>query len=350
MTTIRRISNSELTTFKQCRRKWDLAWRRGLRPKRESPLGALAIGTNIHAALASYYVPDGQPRTDPQDELELLLREAAAALGRYWGQQGQLVPEGELKILKSEGDLQRIMLEGYIQWLADTGADEHFTVIEPESYVEVRYVTDDDYVIYIIGRLDVRVLINATGELTFLDHKTTASIASLVKWLRLNSRSQFNTYRLLLMLTNKSVANGAIYSMLRKVKRTVRAQPPFFHRELVTFNRHELDAFKQQLDGVLVDMLKVERRLDDMTDAEYAKHHNLFAYPTEGPHCAWCPFRNICPMFDDGSRVEDAIAGNFTAGEALHYYGRDDLQRVTDSTLQPGSRTLDAHPRRIEAG
>jgi len=338
--TIRRISNSEIQTFKQCRRKWWLAWHRGLRPTVESPLGALAIGQNIHAALAEYYVPDGQPRTNPQEALENLLKDAAERLGTYWGSQGKNVPPEQFKILLSEADLQRIMLEGYMQWIEETGADQDFTVIESERYVEVPFALIGELMVYIIGRLDVLAEDAWTGRWMFIDHKTTGSIIESLKGIALNP--QMRMYRLILRLLNPNAntVNMAVYSMLRKVKRTVKANPPFFHREKIVHNPIEIAFFHRQLEGVIHDILSVEEQLtfDDTA-------HHYLAYPTPGAHCRYCPFQRECVMMDDGSRAEDSLASRFTVGEPLHYYGKDDLARV-----QPGSRPVNPHPRRIEAG
>jgi len=342
VTTIRRISNSEVQTFKQCRRKWWLAWYRGLRPTVESPLGALAIGQNLHVALAGWYVPDGQPRTNPQEALENLLKEAAETLGRYWGSQDKNVPPEQLKILLSEADLQRIMLEGYMQWIEETGADQDFTIIESERYVEALFIRLRDVDVWIIGRLDVLAEDHWSKQLVFIDHKTTGSIIESLKGLALNP--QMRMYRLILQLTENREVYLAVYSMIRKVKRTVKANPPFFHREKIPHNRYEIQSFTQQLMGVIYDIIDVEYHLNGVfTNPSVV--HNRNVYPTSGSHCRYCPFQRECLMMDDGSRAEDSLASRFTVGEPLHYYGKDDLARV-----QPGSRPINPRPRRIEAG
>lgn len=339
---IRRVSNSEIQTFKQCRRKWWLAWHRGLRLTVESPLGALAIGQNIHVALGGWYVPDGQPQINPQETLELLLKEAAERLGTYWGSQEKNVPPEELKILLSEADLQRIMLEGYMQWIEETGADQDFTIIESERYVETPFIFQNDVQINIIGRVDVLAEDHWSKQLVFIDHKTTGSILESLKGLALNP--QMRMYRLILQRAENRDVFLAIYSMLRKVKRTVKANPPFFHREKIVHNRHEIESFVQQLIGVIYDIIEVEHHLDDVYSHPNMMH-NRVVYPSPGAHCRYCPFQRECLMLDDGSRAEDSLASRFTVGEPLHYYGRDDLAR-----FQPGSRPVDSHPCRIEAG
>jgi hypothetical protein len=155
---------------------------------------------------------------------------------------------------------------------------------------------------------------------------------------------QMKMYRLLLNLRKPSsnTVNIAVYSMLRKVKRTVKANPPFFHRERIPHNSIEITNFRSQLTGVIMDIIHAGWSLDKNLDP------NLIVYPTPGTGCNFCPFQQECHMMEDGSRAEDSLRDRFTVGEPLHYYGKDDLQRVT--ALQPGARTLDTHPRRIEAG
>ena len=55
MSGIVRLSNSELQTFKDCRRRWWLSYYRRLKPRSQDMTGALAFGTRIHAALDAHY-------------------------------------------------------------------------------------------------------------------------------------------------------------------------------------------------------------------------------------------------------------------------------------------------------
>ena len=57
------VSNSEISTYRQCRRKWWLAYVMRLATKRSSVVGPLPLGSRIHKALELYY-------TDEKDLLE----------------------------------------------------------------------------------------------------------------------------------------------------------------------------------------------------------------------------------------------------------------------------------------
>jgi len=54
-----KIANSELQTFKRCKRKWWLSYYRRLHLRREG-VGALSIGNMVHAPLEAYYATPDQ--------------------------------------------------------------------------------------------------------------------------------------------------------------------------------------------------------------------------------------------------------------------------------------------------
>ena len=56
----RLVSNSEIQTFKQCRRKWWLQWYRGLASRQTEVQGVRSTGTRLHIGLDAYYQPEGQ--------------------------------------------------------------------------------------------------------------------------------------------------------------------------------------------------------------------------------------------------------------------------------------------------
>ena len=49
--------------------------------------------------------------------------------------------------------------------------------------------------------------------------------------------------------------------------------------------------------------------------------HTAYAFANRRDDCEWsCDFVKICPLFDDGSRVEDAIQDMYTERDPLSYY------------------------------
>ena len=303
----RYVSNSELQTFKACRRKWWLAWYRGLRPVRESPTGVRQIGDRLHRALKEHYVPGG-PKTPDHllDALERLIVLDRSAVG-------QLSDEESAKF-DGEADLQRIMLEGYLQWLAETGADSELEVIHSETYLEAA-LDEFEGKVALIGKIDVRVRRTTDGAHLFLDHKSVGDLRSPTLLLPIDE--QMLHYHLLetLGLPDDEHCAGALYNMMRRVKRTGRAQPPFYSRVEVHHNPLSLASFRRRVVGTLMDMDAVRDELDHGTD------HRTVAYPRPSRDCTWaCDFFSVCSMFDDGSRVEDMLTQYFRVADPLEYY------------------------------
>lgn len=307
----RLVSNSEVQTFKQCRRKWWLQWYRGLASKRIEVQGVRNTGTRLHIALAELYQPHDvivRPMLALMDSQVEDLRIFDAGLSDS---------DSREKLL-SDFQLEQIMLEGYLEWLEETGADSDLEVISSETYVEAElpgvYGNTEMPPVKVIGKVDTRVRDRRTGLLKFMDHKSVTSFVIPM----LHQNQQLLHYELLQSLQPGPDArtDGAFYNMLRRVKRTAKAKPPFYKRIEVTHNQHELDAYKNHLIGVVTEMQTVEAALNE--DPEAA---GMLAYPTPHRDCSWkCPFVKECRMFDDGSRVEAALEQFYTTVNPLDYY------------------------------
>lgn len=303
---VARYSNSEVQLFADCRRRWYLTHVLRLRPRHESPVGVRQVGDRLHRALQEYYVPAG-PR-DPRDVLEQLVREDWAALGDH-------VDEETALAFRKDADLERVMLDGYVAWLAETGEDAELTVVEPEAYLEADLPGTD---VRIIGRIDVRVRRTApatSSQRLFLDHKSTGSINQLVRFLPMHP--QVLHYMLLeqLQADEQDPVVGALYNIMRRVKRTASAKPPFYVRVEVHHSPVELLAFRRRLAGAVNEIELIRAQLELTGD------HLRFAYPRPTQDCSWkCPFAQVCPMFDDGSRVEAALDDLFVVGDPHDYY------------------------------
>ena len=106
MSDVIRLSNSELQTFKDCRRKWWLTYYRRLQPKYKDMTGALAFGSRIHAALDAHYA-QGLPLIQAHADLVETDRQLLLADFQDTFQ------------LEQEAEMGRIMLEGYEQWVEE---------------------------------------------------------------------------------------------------------------------------------------------------------------------------------------------------------------------------------------
>jgi hypothetical protein len=315
----RLFSNSEMRTFEECQRRWYLGWYLGLRLRQQSPLGALAIGNRIHRALQAWYTPDGIVPLDPKIALERCITNDWTTLVRTYGEESIEIARFS-KDFNTEANLERAMISGYMEWLEETGADTELSVVSAEMYIEAVLELPPGYPdTKIIGKLDVRLTNRLDGVRRFMDHKTVMDLTTPVRNLPLDV--QMKHYHLLELLNttdNDERCGGAIYNMLRKVKRTAAAKPPFYGRAEVRHNPHTIENYRKHVARTVVTIHDTERLLVNGVD-----HHDVVV-PTPSRDCHWkCPFVAVCSMIDDGSRSEAMLHQLYTKGEPLDYYMKD---------------------------
>ena len=320
---VRRFTNSEIQTFKRCRRKWYFAYYRKLIPVQASFVGVMQIGNRIHKALQYHYgtqIPGSTQHIDASTALEHLIEHDRDAMLEHHIEDDDVVEQFSV-----EADLERVMMRGYLEWLAETGDDANYTIIAAEDYREAQircFVRGVTHYVKIIARLDLRVQRDSDGAILFLDHKTTNSFETLMRALPMNE--QMLWYILIEYISEeKNHVNGALYNMIRRTKRTARAKPPFYARYSVYHNETELLAFLMRTQGVIGSIIEATNGLDMDID------HRLVAYPTPTNDCTWsCPFYTACKLTDDGSYAEGLLRNNFYVGDPLHYYASDDMRII----------------------
>lgn len=297
-----RISNSEIQTFKDCRRKWWLSYYRRLQPMTQQKTGALALGTRIHGALDLYY------------SQEIPLLDAHASLVAL-DKQILIDSYRDTVDLDSEAELGRIMLEGYLEWVTENGIDAELEMISTEEVISMPLF---DGQVELQGKLDMRVRRRGDGVRMFRDFKTVGgSFTEFASLAHMNE--QILTYMLLESAQNKEGerSEGGIFTMLKKVKRTANAKPPFYEQMEVRHNQFSLRTFWNRIHGTIADMLSVRRGLDEGGD------HHYLAYPRPSRDCKWkCQFFAICPLLDDGSAAEQAISEMYAVSDPYGYYNQ----------------------------
>lgn len=318
-----RVSNSELQTFKRCRRKWWLGWYRRLMLQTEDFTSVRAIGTRVHQALSYWYVPEGQKRVDPRDALERVIVEDWTKVARL-AQERRTSDEqlGELAVEFAQAtNLERAMIEGYVQWLEETGADAELRIIASETplvvNVEVDVSKTDVRPAQFIGLLDVRATRITDNVNLFVDHKTVGDLTAPVVTLPQNEQMLHYHLMEFLSLDDSDIrCDGALYNMLRRVKRSQRAKPPFYDRIEVRHNKFELEAYRRRaLAATREIMLTVDR-------LERGEEHLDVVYPSPTPNCRFdCDFFAVCNLFDDGSRgVNDMVNALYRETNPLDRY------------------------------
>ena len=296
-----RISNSEIQTFKDCRRRWWFTYYRRLKPKIQEFTGALALGSRIHEALDRYY-STGQDLLQAHAEL---VKEDIDKLQAEFRDTSKL---------EAEGELGHIMLEGYLEWVEINGIDAELEKISTEEIIE-RPMLDGKVTLQ--GKIDMRVRRKLDGVRMFRDFKTVGgSFADFGSQAQMNE--QILTYMVLEDAQNNEGerSEGGIFTMLRKVKRGQYAKPPFYDQIEVRHNKFTLANFYERLEGTLEDMMRVREALDN------GESHFRHAYPKPSRDCKWkCPFFAVCPLVDDGSAAEAAISDAFEVADPYGYYG-----------------------------
>jgi hypothetical protein len=160
----------------------------------------------------------------------------------------------------------------------------------------------------------------------FRDFKTVGgSFTDFASMAHMNE--QILTYMTLEAAQNKEGerSEGGLFTMLKKVKRSANARPPFYEQMEVRHNVFSLRNFYQRLHGTVTDMLAVRKALDEGVS------HQLVAYPRPSRDCKWkCPFFAMCPMFDDGSAVEQALNDSYAVADPYGYYGNTEEKKGSE--------------------
>jgi len=301
-----------MTTFRRCRRKWWLSHYRRLIPRATYPYGSpISIGNLVHDALAAYYDPN--LRIDPVHYAQGKVNDAI-----------ENDPGYAIEIEK-EWELVQAMLMGYVEWLEETGADSDLRFLGSERKVEVPMTEN----VTLISKLDAPVEQISDGAKLALEHKTVGSLTQPLEGLKIDT--QLLTEHLVRFLDAQAKGatveeaydqcHGILYNMLRKVKRTARATPPFYGREIVPHNIHELRNHWKHVLTIANEILATTARLD------MGENPHTVVPPSPDRSCGWqCQFFKICAMFDDNSRVEDAIEAMYEEGDPLaRYQDTEDL-------------------------
>lgn len=322
---VRRFSNGELRTWSRCQRKWYLTHYRALGLKSVKVTGARQLGTRVHAALAAAYDPEppnGHAGLAPvQIALDAFNATVAADYDTLTQEHDPEQLPAYVAELLAEADLGRAMLEGYFDWLAETGADEGYEVVAPEQILEVDAQFGLERPVHLIAKLDLRLIRRLDGARLFLDHKTAGSLTQHSRVLHLDRQMLHYALCEYLTLLEEGVdaegvrCGGALYNMLKKVKRTAAAKPPFYDRLEVRHSIVELQNYWSQVRGTVQQILEATARLDA------GESHHSVCPPTPEETCTWsCDMFAVCPMLDDGSRAEDYIAEQLVVINPLARY------------------------------
>lgn len=280
--TDRYIRQSQISKFRQCRRSWWLEYVRGLEKVREPGVskGSRSLGTLVHLGVEEHY-RGGDWR---------------AALN---GEEIRLGMDGEWSEEWSEHfNLASIMLEGWEEWLAYTGADANEEVVLNEAQLEWEVGTFHGDRVFLTGKPDLVKRDVETGVVIVEDTKTVTRFSDPII-----HGGQGLSYALMLRALFGLHVNVFRTTQFKKVKRTSRATPPFYVRSELLVNEQSLVNHYEHLKIQLAEMVLLMQQWEK--EGEAAKHK---FYPSPGPTCEWgCDFLHVCAVMDDGSNYEHLL-------------------------------------------
>lgn len=306
------ISNSEMQTFKQCKRKWMLGNYYGLKKKVEDFDGPLPLGVRIHESLEWWYnqlkkIENGEEPDNrnphPVDEYTRLQNKD----NKRFLLSPHANNEDKIKKFNNESELGRVMLEGYPEWVAESNADSD---IDFDMQEKALSYTPDEFGgrVTLVGKIDGMIRRKYDNSKAILDFKTCQHFTDyrnaahhseqLPLYINLERRNSEE---------NDAKVDGGRYRLLKKVKRSARATPPFYEDHDVRFNKKSLNSHWTRVLGTVREMMDLRDRLDNGED------HLYYAYPTQkmGWECTTCPFFDGCFMLDDGSDAEGFFTENY---------------------------------------
>jgi len=303
------VRNSELSTWRECRQKWEWGWNQRLR-KRDGSSSALKFGSLIHLALEKFYKPGKRRGGHPVKIWDKVWQQWIADGNEDWQilKETREFPEGV-----GAYQLGHSMMAAYYE---EYGADKNYEIISPEQTFQLDIYDDqDEHLGIFTGTVDAVIRDMRTGRIGFFEHKTGASLdpfgAPLIMDEQAGSYWTFGA----MFLVHQGVIESALdldfvlYNRLRKAMPDRRAknedglainrdgsvsknQPtPLFKREY-TFRT---DADRQSVyDRVLMEMMEIAQ----------AKSGDFFIYKNPARHCGFCEFRDMCEVHETKSDWE----------------------------------------------
>lgn len=316
------ISNTEISTFSRCLRRWYIAYYLGFVPAHEPAASSRNLGIRVHVAMEARYYD-----LDP-----------LAVLAILYAIENQEHPE-EADKLAAEQEMAQIMVEGYLEWAAETGDEADWQVVAAETDLRVQLSQ--------LPGVELRVKMDqvarriSDGALAFRDWKTSANFE------KHEILAQDPQMRFYCMVQQMSVAareraplvSGGRITTMRRVKRTEKSKPPYYVSDDFRFNPDQLDATYRRTLKICGQIQEMRNRLDEAREAfgddiaviNAMQRSEL--YPTWiGTDCSWsCPFASgLCASMDDGSDWAGILlsSGRYKQDDPYAYYERNPLATI----------------------
>lgn len=314
MTEPRRFTSSELRLYQRCRRSWYVRYYLGYAPRRDAgDVSVSRVGTLVHLGVEAYYKTG--------DWAEGLRAVSLAVVDNL--RELEEAHDGGARSAKvvSNGELVRIMLEGYFEWLEETGADADLATEAVESEISAPIL---DGRAVLLGKVDRTGRRRSTGRTVILDTKSCQGVRDQEILAPMNP--QFKHYAVIERLNGNDRIEGAEVRWMRRVKRTARSKPPYYGIVQVQYPTAVLRGYYTQTLSVVREILGKEACLrSGLTALE------LGLGPTVDRACSYCPYRPVCPMLDDETVSEtDMLQWSYEKVDPLARYAEPEFDGEGD--------------------
>ncbi len=282
------VTHSDILNFLTCRRKWGYDYVRDFRPK-EKLTGPLALGTRVHAALEAFY----SGVTD--DPVEWIKQKGKADLAIL--EMDDDSKPWDLDDMYVDMITGKNCLISYMEWLAETGADDNLRTVSTEEKVEVPILGGRAL---LRGKVDLLQEDISSGLLCVNDFKTYSRDDGLREQLERSYQHWCYLIGMQALYPERNV-ECARYTVIRKVKKLPKTAPttPLVQRWTVPATRRNMVTKRAQIERIALEMIN----LRDKTDP------SVF-YPAPGKHCAWCPYKAPCEIADESQEASLALLAN----------------------------------------
>lgn len=299
MTTSIYLSHSDIQLFLRCRRAFLYSYVNQYNAP-EPVVGALALGTRVHASLEGWY----RDRTDP---IQVHDRLAAEAIRRC-EQEVNALKSWDLDQLYKDVVVSRNCVAAYMDWLEQEGEDQGLTPIGVERKVEAPI-------------LDGRVVLRAKLDVEFkreddsiipCDFKTTGYDLGRTR-AELERSMQIPLYDLILQLNYpESRIVAGEYRVIKKVAKRQSGKPTV-ERFRVPGLIKRRPTFRANVEGVCQDIINFISSIGTMPI-------DRIAYPSPAESCAWCEWRLPCLVAsEDATAADEMLVSIYGADRHARY-------------------------------
>jgi RecB family exonuclease len=304
------VTYSDMQTWQNCPRSWYFRVHRRLTPLKQARVGALPLGGRVHAALEAYQKGEVDSPVVAWDALiahDLAVMTAA----------GMITDD-----LDKDDRLGRTMLEGFVEWEAESGFHDKYEVIGIEEGLSDRLTLPEfpDVEIRIRGKLDRLLRRRSDNAVWVNDYKTMGTFSERDR-MGLQRSPQARLYMMLAMKSYPPSSGvwvaGVAYSMLRKVLRTPRATPPFYDVMEIPISLYDLDQYERRMAAIVGHLVYTTEALAQGAD------HREVAHFAPSWECQTCPFKAPCDLMQNTSMeaAEGYIADYYQEGDPWERYG-----------------------------